>query len=60
LTRPVNIYIVREYMANLYVANLNDDDYRLLKSQAAKDSLTIRSIVAKLIALYIKGKIKLT
>ena len=47
-------------MANLYVANLNDDDYRLLKSQAAKDSLTIRSIVAKLIALYIKGKIKLT
>lgn len=46
-------------MANLYIEGIDAEAYRILKMKAVKDSLTLKAVVMKLLALYVSGKVKL-
>lgn len=47
------------HMADMIVQGIDDETYRQLKIRAAKESLTLKAIMLKLISLYIHGKVKL-
>lgn len=47
-------------MAQHFLRGIDDELYRRMKIQAAKDTLTLKQALLKLIALYAAGKVKLT